>query len=349
MLPGSCERGSSRGVESFSMMSKARRIVLGLVVAATLAAFASPAQAVILYRSQWRNKTAPTGTNANSGWQWEGDWGGSFLGTPIAKNYFLTAAHIGGGVNQNITLNGKTYKAIAQYDDPATDLRIYKVSTNFTSWAPLYTGTSEVGKRAMVFGRGTARGTAVTKNGVTKGWKWGSLDGLHSWGENNVSGTYNGGTGYGTLLKFDFNKNGLYNEGALSTGDSAGAVFINDAGKWKLAGINYLVDGPFSLSGTNGSGFNASVYDKGGLYVGGDNAWQFNADTSADIAGNWYATRVSSRQAWIKSVIGTISTSSPESALTLGSVAVPEPASLGIIAIGAVALRRGRRKASAAA
>src|SRR5205085_3862828 len=144
------------------------------------------------------NKTAPTGTNANSGWQWEGNWG-AFTGTPIAKNYFLTASHVGGGVNQSFTFAGKTYTATAQYDDPSTDLRIYKVNNAFATWAPIYTGTTEVGKRGMIFGRGTARGTAVTKNGVTKGWKWAQQDGLLSWGENNVSGTLNGGTNYGTL------------------------------------------------------------------------------------------------------------------------------------------------------
>jgi len=48
------------------------------------------------------------------------------------------------------------------------------------------------------------------------------------------------------LLKLTFSRNGLTNEGALSGGDSGGGVFINDSGKWKLAGINYLVDGPFA-------------------------------------------------------------------------------------------------------
>src|SRR5256885_10007799 len=140
-------------------MRSMRCIVIAVVAAAALAGFAPRAEAVILYRSQWRNKTAPTGTSANSGWQWEGNWG-AFAGTPIAKNYFLTAAHIGGGVNQSISFAGKNYTATAQYDDPSTDLRIYKINGTFPTWAPIYTGTTEVGKRGMVFGRGTARGAA---------------------------------------------------------------------------------------------------------------------------------------------------------------------------------------------
>jgi hypothetical protein len=110
----------------------------------------------------------------------------------------------------------------------------------------------------MVFGRGTTRGLEVKKGTTLKGWKWGTQDKVRSWGENLVSGTLNAGGTIGQVLKFTFNKQGTsgaqYNEAALSTGDSAGGVFINDGGKWKLAGINYLVDGPFSLTGANGSG-----------------------------------------------------------------------------------------------
>jgi hypothetical protein len=315
--------------------------------AASLFAIAQPASAVILSRTSSRNTGTPSGTNANSGWQWQGHWGGGFIGTPIAPKYFITAEHIGGkSVGQNIYWNGKNYPTNAVYDDPSTDLRIYRISGTFSSYAPIYTGTSETGKRAMVFGRGTKRGLDVKKGTTLKGWKWGTQDKTKSWGENLVAGTVNAGGAIGQVLKFTFNKQGTsgaqYHEGALSTGDSAGGVFINDGGKWKLAGVNYLVDGPFSLTGANGSGFNASLFDKGGLYQGGDGRWAFNPDTSADVPGNWYATRISSRQSWIKSIIGSTTTSGA-SALT--ATAVPEPASLSLLAIGAAALlRRGRRR-----
>ena len=39
------------------------------------------------------NSTPPGGTFANSGWQWQGSWGG-FLGTPIGPHHFITAAHV---------------------------------------------------------------------------------------------------------------------------------------------------------------------------------------------------------------------------------------------------------------
>ena len=331
----------------FRPRRRRRLVTVVVAAAASLVALAQPASAVILSRTSTRNTAAPSGTNLNSGWQFTGNWG-SFTGVPISSRHFITAGHIGGGTNQTFTLNGRNYTTNAVYDDPTTDLRIYRITSTFPSYAPIYTGTYENGKRAMIFGRGTQRGSEVRKSNVLKGWKWGLQDRVKSWGENLVSGYVNGGTGIGQVLKFTFNRQGTsgaqYNEGALSTGDSGGPVFINDGGKWKLAGINYLVDGPFSLSGTNGTGFNASVFDKGGLYQGGDGRWAYNADLAADVPGNFYATRISSRQSWIKSIVGTVATSSTQSGALTSATAVPEPASVSMLAIGAAALLRRRRQ-----
>ena len=252
-----------------------------------------------------RNKSAPTGVDANSGWQWQGNWASGFTGTPIAPQYFISASHVGGGVGQNIWFDGKNHLATAVFDDPSTDLVIYKIADKFTSWAPLYTGSSEVGKKVVVFGRGTGRGAAVDVGSTLHGWQWATQDKVRSWGENTVSATLDGGSGKGQLLKFTFDKNGLAQEGALSSGDSAGGDFIDVNGKWELAGINYLVDGPFSLTPTSPA-INASLFDRGGLYQAGTKI----TDTAADVPGDWYATRISSRQSWIKSIIGTTTSSS---------------------------------------
>src|SRR5688572_4516662 len=193
-----------------------------LAAAASLLAVAQPAEAVILSRTSTRNTSAPSGTNYNSGWQFTGNWG-SFTGTPISPRHFITAGHVGGGTGQTFSLNGKNYTTSAVYDDPTTDLRIYKITGTFSSYAPIYTGSYEPGKRAMVFGRGTQRGSEVKKGTTLKGWKWGIQDKVKSWGESGVAGTINGGTGLGNLLRFTFNRQGygaLYHEGALSTGDS---------------------------------------------------------------------------------------------------------------------------------
>ncbi len=51
------------------------------------------------------NSTAPTGALVESGWQYEGLWG-SFLGTPIGPQYFITAEHVGGSIGQSFLFNG---------------------------------------------------------------------------------------------------------------------------------------------------------------------------------------------------------------------------------------------------
>lgn len=316
--------------------------ISSLVVCAAAAfslMIALDARAVMLYRTSTRNTWAPTGVHANSGWQWEGKWG-SFVGTPIAPNYFITAGHVGGSIGQSLTLGGKSYKTTAMYDDPATDLRIWKVSTPFSSYAKIYTGTSELNKEMVTYGRGTQRGSSVVKNGVSKGWRFGTQDGVMSWGTNIPTSLQYFGTDKGYLLKFPFNRvGGLWSESTLSMGDSGGGVFVKDGTTWKLAGINYLIDGPFSLTGGTDAGFQAGIFDKGGLFTGSPGKWSYTLDTSSDIPGNWYATRVSVRASWIKSIIGTLATS-PTS---VGVTAVPEPASLGILGMAAAMLLRRRR------
>ena len=92
------------------------------------------AKGIILADQWWRNKSAPTGSLAGSGWQWEGNWG-AFTGTAIGKNYFITASHVGGSVGQSLVLNGVSYPSTAMYDDPSSDLRIWKTNKSFPSWA----------------------------------------------------------------------------------------------------------------------------------------------------------------------------------------------------------------------
>jgi len=308
-----------------------------------LTASATVSHGVILYSSPTRNTTPPSGSLAGSGWQYQGQWG-EFLGTPIAPQYFVTASHVGGTIGQNFSYNGSSYPVSAGFSSPNSDLTIWKINGTFDTFAPLYRGGSENGKGVVVFGRGTQRGTEVrARNGQLKGWTWGAYDSVQSWGTNSVSSIVNAGPGAGSLLKINFDARGGANEAALSGGDSGGAMFLQDGGVWKLAGINRGVDGPFSTTGVDGSGFLAAIFDQGGLYTGGDGRWSFVKDSGKDIAAGAYATRIASNLSWIDGVTsGSVAATIGGGAGTSG--AVPEPAGVALLAAGAGLMLKRRRR-----
>lgn len=284
------------------------------------------------------NTTAPTGSLVNSGWQYQGLWGG-VLGTAIAPQYFIAAKHAGGAIGHEFTYNGVTYHTVACWSDPSSDLCIWKVDGIFPFWAPLYSLNDEQGKSLVVIGRGTQRGdevltsqvetnyttniynlkklnlsrkaalklyptatiqgshitivsSAVTTNAVLKGWKAGPSDGRVRWGENQVISV-------GSFLSASFDVNGGPNEASLTGGDSSGAAFIQEGGVWKLAGINYGIEGPFATT-MNEPEFYGAILDRGGLYSDG---W-FMPDDAQPYPACFYCTRISVRLPWIQSVIG---------------------------------------------
>jgi hypothetical protein len=251
------------------------------------------------------NTTAPGGDLAGSGWQYQGLWGG-FLGTAISPYHFITAKHVGGAEGQTFSLldGSATYTAVERVSDsPDSDLTIWRVDQAFGAYAPLYTGSDEVGKSLVVFGRGSQRGAEILNpNLELSGWRLGPSDGVVRWGENEVSSIQQGGAGLGELLRMTFDDNGLPDEAGLSSGDSSGAIFIEDEGIWKLAGLNYGVDGPFNTEPT-GSGYQALIFDKGGLYEKFGSLWIEIPDQEPDIPSAFGATRISANKDWIVSVV----------------------------------------------
>ncbi len=275
-------------------------------VLVVLLGFSAPrAAAMIFYASGDTNynATPPTGSLTNSGWQWQGNWHG-FGGTPIGTNLFLTAQHVGGSVGDIFSYNGTDHRAVAAFPDPRSDLMIWQVCGTFPSFAPLYTGTTvEIYLPCVVFGRGRTRGgeVTVTNNGqvALRGWAWGETDKRLRWGRNTVSAIVKDSGNGSDLLKALFDPNGGPNVAALATGDSGGAVFLQTSSGWRLAGINFVVDGPFSYV-PSGPGFYAALFDMSGFYAEA-------SATDWPLAGSgpsaFYATRVSSRLSWIQNVI----------------------------------------------
>ncbi len=276
-----------------------------LVTVLAIVALAGPSYAVILFGTAdpSTNTTAPTGPLANSGWQYEGQFG-SFLGTVIASNYFVTAKHIGGNVGQTFTFNGTSYPTTAVFPDPSSDLQVWQVAGTFPIHAPLYSSApgSEVNLNLVVFGRGTQRGNSVFVGNDSHlgGWLWGPGDEVERWGTNVVESIYTD-SNFGRLVRAAFDKSAGPNEAHLSTGDSGGAVFIfnSTTNRWELAGINLGVDGSFSTSSSGTNPFNAAMFDTTGLFVDdGAGSWAAAPNPSA-----FYSTEIAAHRRFIESVV----------------------------------------------
>lgn len=303
--------------------------------------FSPSAWAVIFFTTAdptHNTETAPSGPLAGSGWQYQGLFG-SFLGTAISPNHFITATHVGvasstfvsknyfnGGSDITYNINTAANGGLGYWNIAGTDLRIFQITGTFSSYAPLYTATNEVGKDLVVMGRGTQRGTTVTLGANDIGWLWGTVDHKARWGTNQVAATITlSGADY-LYATFDAGVGG--DEAHLSSGDSGGAVFINDGGVWKLAGINYAVDGDWDYDGlANGNGFRAALYDARGMYVGSDdNGWTLVANEPNPVPSGFYSTRISTYKNQINAITG-----------------IPEPRALILVALaGLSALRRKR-------
>jgi hypothetical protein len=68
------------------------------------------------------------------------------------------------------------------------------------------------------------------------------------------------------MLRMDFDANGVGYEGAYSRGDSGGVLFVKVGTKWLLAGVSYSADGPYSTPAMAPNAFDASLFDRGGLW-----------------------------------------------------------------------------------
>ena len=276
------------------------------------------------------NTTAPTGTLATAGWQWEGNWVG-LAATAIGPHHIITAAHAGGGIGDYFTFRGKNYMATASHIAASADLRVFTVAGTLPDFAPLYTGSSETGRGLFLVGAGGWRGDAVTLTAGAgkklKGWLWGSRDGQFRWGTNTVSAIVGSGTPStrsplpDDFVACTFDSNAGGDEGTISDGDSGGGAFLLDAGKWKLAAVLRAVESKFRTSATDGD-FSAALFDKGGFYEFTGAAWELNTALVVDRPTVFYGVRISGNATWLQQVMAGSVT--PESALAVESSEKPE-------------------------
>lgn len=274
------------------------------VLVAIMATWGGGSVRAILFQSTGDpayNTGPPTGSLAGSGWQWQGQWG-RFLGTPIHRKYFLTAAHVGGQVGQVLLLNGQAYTTTFSTNVPGSDLRLWRICGEFEDYAPVHASPSNlVGRNLIWFGRGTQRGAAVISTNDTttelRGWEWGPRDDVVRWGTNRVEEVYEGDEGIGPLLRAAFDLDGGADECHLSSGDSGGAAFVQAGDHWELVGIHYAVDGPYRRT-VEGTTFNAALFDQRGFFAWDGADW-LEMTEEDPVAGSLYTTDVTAHADWI--------------------------------------------------
>ena len=273
-----------------------------LLAFAFVLALVAPCEAIIFIDTGDSNHNTTT-PGDNSGWQYEGEFG-SFLGVPIAPYYFITAKHIGGAVGLSLSFHGDPYTTIGYQDVTATDLRVWEVQHTkpFPTYAPVSSGVSDIGATASVFGRGAQRGNPFLLLDVLKGWMPGNSSYLKRWGKNVVSLAISN-TSLGDFLQCDFDNPGTKDECHLSVGDSGGGLFVLENGLWRLAGINYAVDGPFRVP-PMGAPFVAPLFDCGGLEYQDGQTWVLIPDGVQNVASSFYCSRISSSLPWLTTHVG---------------------------------------------
>ena len=133
------------------------------------------------------------------------------------------------------------------------------------------------------------------------GWQWGQYDGYLRWGDNLVNNILSSKDGDALVIPFRVRRDILHLV-SLSWGDSgAGVVLYDEQQKiWKLCGINYAIQGPFSSNNLGLDSVNGALFNTSGWFLYDGVRWFPQADTSSSLS---YAIRISTRRVWINDVL----------------------------------------------
>jgi len=291
------------------------------------------------------------------------------------SNYVLTTTHQGGGGSSTVSILGHDYAVDAMvYEPDDDDIRIVRLAEAYLpAYATLHTGTQEWTLDEIVLGgHGMVRGDPVPgKDGYYWGGAPNNTNGLH-WGTNTISGTGN----QGTLVKGYFNgpesPNTTPYEAIGAKADSGGGWLYNagtaEEPEWEVVGLIRGVEHAEEWQALYGDGYDGDWMDAVRISTYASQSWlddfliepsvvmgdaNFDDlvnqdDLSLLLAHFGIAENAIWRQgdfdldgdvddADLSLLLGNFDTDPPE-------VHLPEPASAGLLALGAAALLRRRRR-----
>jgi V8-like Glu-specific endopeptidase len=309
------------------------------VLSALALTVATPAFAVTIRDDRPDSRYLSLGAQYTSVGQFFGSSsGGNYSGSGVllSPEWVLTAAHVADRSTSALTFNigGTSYNASAWYVHPnwngdlntGYDISLVRLTAPTTApTAALYAGASELNKTGTYVGFGNT-GKGSTGYNLFDGQKRGAQNVVDAYLNSSqrilVSDFDNIAKNHQKKDNITGSASPLDLEGIIAPGDSGGGLFISEGGRNYLAGI-------VSWLGSRDGRTNADYGDYSGVI------------------------RVSSHLSWINSVLdgnsiatdGTVYTGSNGSLTPMvATAAVPEPASLAILGLSAVALLTRRRK-----
>lgn len=166
---------------------------------------------------------------------WIGRWNGSSA-VPIGEHWFITAKHVGGLVNQTITIRGENYRAAEIVQHPSFDLMLVRTVEPMPGWHELADAEFIAsGDPCIIAGFGATAGDELAD-----GYSWNGPK-VETWGANMLDSA-------GFLLAISFTNpsspHALPHESTFAVNDSGGGLFVHDGeGNLRLAGVAVSVSG----------------------------------------------------------------------------------------------------------
>ena len=217
---------------------------------AFLLSLASAAGAVLIDSGDGTgNTTAPF---PDPGWNNVGErslWSAVYLG----DGWVLTAYHVGAGP---VILDGITYPhlpslvtRIENGDGSFADLLVFGLEPPHPPLPDLILSSTApaVGESAILIGNGVDRGAATSwqptppSPPTLEGYQWGPIHSMR-WGTNEISDPPMSPVFDTTSIAAEFDEGATPHESQAVNGDSGGALFVEDAGSWELAGMLFAID-----------------------------------------------------------------------------------------------------------